>query len=487
MHRSPLLGLIVAAALAVTSIGPLSAADPNQAVDTSRPNIILIGAEDISPNLGCYGDPDAITPNLDKFAAQGARFDKAFTHCPVCAPTRSGMITGMYPTTMGSHHMRSQLLKTPPTYVDHLRKAGYFVCWPDKNGKKDFNFNVPKDWVDSTADWTSKPETLPKDKPWFAYVNYTMTHESKARASQKQYEQITKRLKPGERRDRSKVTLPPYYPDTPAVRECVGKYHDNITALDYEIADLMKYIDEQGWTDNTLVIFFGDHGWGLSRGKRWCYESGTRVPMMARWPAKIEPGTVREDLVCFLDLAPTFLAVADAPVPDYMVGRVIVGDKTQPAPDYIFSTRDRMDEAFDRIRTVRGPRFRYIRNFHPELPYAQYINYMDEMPIMKDWRRLASEGKLNPIQMRFFAKTKPKEELYDLQADPYEINNLADKPEHQDTMKEMRAALEKWIVDTGDLGRVPEQELIDRGLVKDLLNTTYKKRLEEHPEKSPVP
>lgn len=452
-----------------------------------RPNIILIGSEDISPDLGCYGYPDAITPNFDKFAAQGARFDRAFTHCPVCAPTRSGMITGIYPTTMGSHHMRSKLVKAPPTYVDHLRKAGYFVAWPKKNGKTDFNFDAPKDWADTSEDWTTKPEVLPKDKPWFAYVNFTVSHESQARAPQKQYEQNTKRLTPEQRRDRSKVQLPPYYPDTPAVRECVGKYHDNITALDYLVGDVLKLIDEQGWTDNTLVIFFGDHGRGLTRHKRWCYDSGIRVPLMARWPGKIEPGTVRDDLVCFLDLAPTFLAVAGAPVPDYMQGRVILGEKTGTAPEYVFSFRDRMDEAYDRIRSVRGKRYHYIRNFHPEIPYAQYINYRDQMPIMQDWRRLAFEGKLNPVQMQFFARTKPKEELYDTETDPHEIKNLAADPAYKETLETMRAALNKWIVDTKDLGEVPEQELIDRGLVKDLLNNEYRERLKQHPKTPPVP
>ncbi|MCZ2340613.1 MAG: sulfatase-like hydrolase/transferase, partial [Bacteroidales bacterium] len=301
------------------------------------------------------------------------------------------------------------------------------------------------------------------------------------------YAQNTQRLTPAQRHDRNRVSLPPYFPDTPAVRECVGKYHDNITALDYLVGDVLKTIDQQGWTQNTLVIFFGDHGWGLSRGKRWCYDSGTRVPLLARWPGHIQPGSVRDDLVCFLDLAPTFLALAGAPIPQELPGRVILGAKNQPAPAYVFSARDRMDEAYDRIRSVRGPRFRYIRNFHPEIPYAQYINYMDEMPIMKDWRRLAKEGKLNPVQMQFFARTKPPEELYDLQQDPYEIHNLAADPAHAQTRKAMSAALDQWIRDTHDLGAIPEQELIDRGLVRDLLNQEYRERLKLHPKTPPVP
>lgn len=476
---SPMRLRLLLAAIAAMALGSnLIAAD--------RPNIVLIGTEDISPNLACYGDPDAITPNLDRLASQGARFTRAFTHCPVCAPTRSGLITGVYPTTLGSHHMRSKLTKVPPMFTDYLKKAGYFVAWP---GKTDFNFDQPKGWVDTRQNWVEDPSLLPKDRPWFAYINFNVTHESQARAGQGQYKKNVARLKPEQIHDRNKVKLPPYYPDTPAVRECVAKYHDNITAMDYLVGDVVKVLDEQKWADNTAVFFFGDHGAGLPRSKRWPYDSGLRLPLIVRWPGQIKPGTVREDLVKILDFAPTFLAIAGAEIPPQMNGRVIVGPKTQPAPKYVFGGRDRMDEAPDRVRTVRNERYRYIRNFHPELPYAQYVNYMDEMPIMKDWRRLAFEGKLNPVQMQFFARTKPQEELYDLDKDPYEVNNLAESKsaEIQKIKKEMSAALDKWIVETKDLGEFTEQELIDRGIVRDLLNKEYAERKKLHPKTPPVP
>jgi uncharacterized sulfatase len=454
-----------------------------------RPNIILIGTEDISPHLGSYGCKDSITPNLDAFAAQGARFTRAFTHCPVCAPTRSGMITGQYPTTLGSHHMRSKLVETPLTYVDHLRKAGYFVAWPTVNGKTDFNFDIPKDWADTKENWVKNPGVLPKDKPFFAYVNFVVSHESQVRATPAKYKENIARLKPEQIHDRAKIELPPYYPDTPAVRECVAKYHDNITATDYLVGDLLKMIDEQKWGDNTVVIFFGDHGAGMPRSKRTPLDSGLRVPLLIRWPAKIKPGTVRDDLTCFLDLAPTFLTLAGAEVPKEMVGRCILGEKTGKAPEYVFGGRDRMDEAPDRVRTMRGMQYRYVRNFMPEVPYAQWINYQDEMPIMKDWRKLAFEGKLNDVQMAFFARTKPKEELYDLDADPFEVNNIANAESAliQKTKKAMSDALDKWIVDTKDLGEVPEAELIKRKIVKDVLTAEYAERVKLHPKTSPVP
>ncbi len=460
-------------------------------VAAEKPNIVFLTCEDISPNLGCYGDPDAITPNLDKFASQGARFTRAFSHAPVCAPTRSGIITGMYPTTMGSHHMRSKLTKAPPLFTDYLKKAGYTICWPTAGGggigKTDFNFDPPKGWADETADWTKKPELL--KPPFFAVYNITVTHESQARANKAQSARNTARLKPSERHDPAKVQLPPYYPDTAPVRGCVATYHDNITAMDYIAGDVLKLLDDRKLSDNTIVVFYGDHGWGLSRGKRWPYDSGLRVPLLVRWPGKVKPGSARDDLTCFLDLAPTVLSLAGTELPPHMQGRVFLGDKTQPAPKFLFAARDRMDETYDRIRSVRGERYRYVRNFHPELPYMQYINYMDEMPIMRDWRRLAFEGTLNKTQMLFMSRTKPKEELYDLEKDPHEINNLAtaESAELQKIRKEMSDALDKWIVDTKDLGEVPEKELIKRGLVKDVLSTEYDARVKLHPKTPPVP
>jgi N-sulfoglucosamine sulfohydrolase len=469
--------LLAAAALA--HVGGASAAD--------RPNIVLIGAEDISPDLGCYGQPDAVTPILDKFAAEGARFTRAFTHAPVCAPTRSGIITGQYPTTLGSHHMRSKLIKAPRMFTQDLRDAGYHVAWPaGKLGKTDFNFDPQKGFADSTADWTLDPGKLPQ--PFFAYANFTVSHESQARANPKQYAKNTARLTAAQRHDPARVMLPPYYPDDPAVRKVVATYHDNVTALDYQFGDLMAKLDAvPGVSENTVVVFFGDHGRGLPRGKRSCLDSGLRVPLLVRWPGHIKPGSVRDDLTCFLDLAPTFVALAGAQVPDRMGGRVFLGPKTQPAPKYVFAARDRMDETFDRVRSVRGENFRYVRNYAPEVPYAAWLDYQDLMPIMRVWREQAFAGKLNPTQMLFFARTKPKEELYDERTDPDEVKNRAGVPKYAAKLKEMSAALDKWVIDTKDLGAVPEQELIDRGIVKDVLNHEYKERLKEHPKTPPVP
>jgi uncharacterized sulfatase len=459
--------LLSVAALLVTTL-PLLADAPR------RPNIVWIVAEDLSPSLGCYGDKDAITPNLDRLAAQGARFTRCFTHAPVCAPSRSGLVTGMYPTTIGSHHMRSTLKNPPPTFLDELRKNGYFVSWP---GKTDWNFTPPKAAFDSTQNWMTRGELK---EPFFAYVNFTVTHESQIRVPKAKYETNTTRLKPAERRDPVKVTLPPYYPDAPEVRRNVATYHENATALDYSVGDVLKWLDDKRLADNTVVFFFGDHGWGMSRGKRWLYDSGLRAPLLVRWPGVIKPGMVREDLVAFVDLAPTVLNIAGVPAPERMQGHDFLGEMRKKRK-YVFAARDRMDETFDRIRAVRDERFKYIRNFYPELPYAQPINYMDEMPTMRVWRQWAADGKLTGPQKLFFAATKPSEELYDTQADPHEVNNLAAHPAHADKLKELRDALDEWVKDTKDLGEVPEDELIKRGLVEDRLTTEYAARLKQHP------
>lgn len=423
-----------------------------------RPNIVWIVGEDMGPELGCYGDPQAITPNMDKLARQGARFTRCFTHAPVCAPSRSGLITGMYPTTIGTHHMRSKLIAPPPTFTLLLRKAGYFVAWP---GKTDFNFDVPADAFDSTADWTKK---LPP-QPFFAYVNFVDSHESSIRMPDK-FEKFTARLSPAERHDPTKMTLPPYHPDTPEVRRDVANYYDLVTTVDHKVGEVLKFLDDKGVADNTVVFLTGDHGRGLPRSKRWVYDSGIHVPLIVRWPGKIKPTSIREDLVSFIDFAPTALALAGSPAKN-LQGLVVLGPQTQERK-YIFAARDRMDETFDRIRAVRNKQYKYIRNFHPELPYAQRIAYGEEMPTMQVWRRLNGEGKLSGPQKLFFAPVKPREELYDVNSDPHEIRNLADSPAHQPVLKELRAALDQWIEETHDLGAVPENELIKRGLVKDV-------------------
>jgi uncharacterized sulfatase len=421
-----------------------------------RPNFLWISCEDISPDLACYGDEYAVTPNLDHFAGQGCRYTKAFVSFPVCAPTRSSIITGVHPGTLGTVHMRTKnkgYEAVPPPQVkcftEYLRAAGYYCT---NNRKTDYQFTPPfTAWDESSrkAHWRNRTA----DMPFFSVINLTTTHES--RCWPREGENLV--------HDPAKAVVPPYYPDTPLVRQNLSRYYDKITKMDSQVGDILKELEQDRLAAKTVVFFWSDHGRGLPRCKRWPYDSGLRVPLIIRWPGRIKAGSVCDDLVNLIDLAPTLLSLGGIRVPECMQGRVLLGnEKTRPR-EYVFGGRNRMDASSnDYIRTIRDKRYRYIRNCTPEAPYAQRIDYMEKMPIMQEWRRLNAEGKLNGPQKLFFDHPKPPEELYDLLTDPYEVNNLARSREHHNRLKKMRAALEEWIKETGDLGGLDEDELIER-------------------------
>ena len=437
------------------------------------PNILWIVAEDHGPHHGSYGDAYAVTPHLDRLAAEGARFTRAFAVTPVCAPARSGIITGMYPTSIGSHHMRSTAVPPPHVkgFTEWLRAAGYFTS---NNAKTDYNFSpwLPTETRRAVSEaplglWDQNGEhahwrNRAPGQPFFAVFNLGASHEGQVRMADERFAERTADLAPEARHDPAAAPLPPYYPDTPAVRRDIARYYDLVSVMDAQAGEILAELEADGLADDTVVFFYGDHGWGLPRGKRWVYDSGLRVPLLVRWPGRIAAGTVRDDLVSFIDFAPTLLALAGTPVPAHMQGRVFLGDRTAPEPQYLFFSRDRMDETYDRIRAVRDHRYKYIRNFAPELPYAQPIAYMDLMPTMQAWRRSAAAGEIEGAQRHFMAATKPPEELYDTETDPHEVINLAGDPAHADRLVRMRAALDEWIESTGDLGEIPEAELVQR-------------------------
>ena len=461
------------------TLGAVAMARQAYAAAAQRPPsfIILVG-EDMSPDIGCYGSTLAHTPNLDALAAQGARFNHCFTHCPVCAPSRSGMITGQYPTAIGTHHMRSTLLRPPPMFTSYMQKVGYRIIWTNKT---DFNFGVPRGAFDSTADW--RTGDLPADQPFLAFFNIFHTHESQVRGNEPTHAKNTRRLKPAERQDADKIPLPPFYPDTPEVRHDVRQYHELCTAVDYDVGDVMAMLEKKKLADNTVLIFTGDHGRGMPRMKRWCYDDGTHIPLIVRWPNGIKPGTVSDQLVSMIDLPSTILTLAGITPPAAFAGTPYLGSGAPPRR-YVYAHRDRMDEACDRVRSVRDGQYRYIRNFQPDLPYSQYINYNELNPIMRVWRAAAKQGKLTRAQMRFFAHHKPAEELYDCRADPHAMNNLAtsDNPAIGEKLTEMRLALDQWLVDTRDLGATTEPDLIKQGLVADKLTVEYNERIKLHPK-----
>ena len=426
--------------------------------ETERPNILWISCEDTSCDLGCYGDSYAVTPNLDALAAQGVRYTNVYTNAGVCAPSRCGVITGMYPTTIGTHHMRCQ--GVPPAEVkcfpEYLRAAGYYCT---NNSKTDYQFDPPVTaWDESSnkAHWRNRDG----DQPFFAVFNLTISHESQNWP------------KKGEKlvHDPAKASVPPYYPDTPVVRENLARYYDNVTKMDEQAEQILKQLEEDGLAEDTIVWFWGDHGRGLPRAKRWIYDSGIRVPLIIRAPQKwrryvmpgspdaVAPGTVNDELIAFIDFAPTMLSLVGVAIPKHLQGQAFLGGQKARPRDYVFAARDRMDEAYDIIRAVRDKRFKYIRNYMPHLTRAQDIEYMNRMPIMQEMRRLNAEGKLVGAQKQYFEPTKPAEELYDTLNDPHEVNNLADDPKYKDVLQRLRKVHGEWMEQSRDIGLIPEPE-----------------------------
>jgi uncharacterized sulfatase len=435
------------------------------AAGRGRPNILWLSCEDISPHLGCFGDPHAITPNLDRLATEGVRYPNTFTTAGVCAPCRSGIITGMYQTTLGTHHMRcsAKLPDHIKAFSYYLREAGYYCT---NNSKTDYQTRDLRDaWDESSknAHWRSRPE----GKPFFAVFNFTGCHESGI-AGESKYKSVTKNLAPAQRQDPGKLDLPPYYPDTPVVREDWKRNYELITAMDAWAGDHIRQLKDAGLYEDTIIFFWSDHGVGLPRAKRWLYDSGTRVPFIVRVPKRFRvggqgtPNVVDDRLISSIDFGPTVMNLTGVSVPEHMQGRPFLGDNLPEPREYIFGARDRMDERYDIIRSVRDKRYRYIRNYEPLKTYYQYMNTPEKGATMKEIRRVHAEGKLPPAAKLFLAESKPVEELYDLERDPHEINNLAEDPKHASRLARMRRVHQQWLFETRDVGLLPEPEIMAR-------------------------
>ena len=454
------LAVVVLAALLFTLSASAVAAD-------RRPNIVLVVAEDMGPDTGAYGCKDAITPNMDRLSKEGALFTRAFTHCGVCAPSRSGMITGQYPLKYGAQNMRSTVVNPPRPFTEKLRASGYHVTWP---GKTDFQGVSEKELADDKNLWVNyslqplgKLTAKPKE-PFFAYINDTVSHESQVRATDEEHAKNTAALKPSDRRDPAKVEIPPFYPDTPAVRREVAHYHELVTAVDYTLGRVLDWLKAHGLEKNTIVIFTGDHGRGMPRFKRSPKDAGTRVPLIIRWPEQLPPGTVREDFASWIDFAPTFLTLAGVPVPPKFDGHCFLPKAAQP-PKYVYSFRDFMDESFDKVRSVRDARYRYVRNLAPGVDEAGEVAYQEAGQTMHELRRVQAEGKLTPIQALYFDPNRPKEQLYDTQSDPWEVKDLAGDPAHAAKLAELRAECDAWLARCGPLADMHADELEQRGII----------------------
>ena len=440
---------------------------PLLARSANRPNILWLSAEDISPHLGCYGDPHAITPALDQLAAQGVRYTHAFTTAGVCAPCRSGIITGMYQTSLGTHHMRCRaaLPEQIKPFTRELQDAGYYCT---NNAKTDYQFTPPTgtwDVSSGKAHWKNRPD---KSTPFFAVFNFTGCHESGIAGTSK-YKTVTSNLSPAERQDAASLTtLPPYYPDTPATREDWKRNYELITALDHWCRDHIQDLKDAGLYENTIIFFWSDHGVGLPRGKRWLYDSGTHIPLIVRIPEQFRqsdqglPGSTSDELISSIDLGPTVQRLAGVSTPAHVQGRAFLGKNLSPPRKYVFAARDRMDERYDIIRMVRDKQYKYIRNYEPLKTFYQYMNTPEKGATMQALRQGHLNEELSKHAALFFSPNKSVEELYDMSLDPHEIDNLASSPDHQTILERLRSAHMRWVTDTKDLGLIAEPILISR-------------------------
>lgn len=432
------------AALGLSQPGKIFAKNRN------KPNIVWIIVEDMSCHFGCYGETSIRTPNIDQLAAEGVKFDKAFITAPVCSPCRSALITGMYQTSIGAHQHRSGWgtekihLPTKIRLVPAMfQEAGYYTCngfidnRKKRPGKTDYNFEYDKAVYDGT-DWADRKP----GQPFFAQIQLA---GGKGR---------TKNTP--EPIDPTEVKLPPYYPDDPVIRDDWAQYLNAVMNTDIQVGQIVQRLKDEGIYDNTSIFFLTDHGISHARGKQFLYDEGIHVPLIVRGPS-LKAGTVREDLVIHIDMAATSLALAGITIPEWMEGKDILAKDYQQR-DHIVSARDRCDETVDRIRCVRTDRYKYICNFYPKRPYLQPCAYKDKKEILKTLRRLHKEGKLNRDQELIFAERRPKEELYDLQKDPWELHNLAGDDSHRRILSNMRKILDQWIRETNDQGQYRESK-----------------------------
>jgi len=428
----------------------------SQKKNEEQPNILWIVSEDNSPLFGCYGDKFATTPTFDKLASEGILYENAFANAPVCAPARATIITGMYPPSLGTQNMRSTypIPDSIHFFPKYLKEAGYYTT---NNAKQDYNMALPNGvWNESSK--KAHYKNRKKGQPFFAVFNLGVTHESSIHKSIP-----TEKLK----HKPAKVTLPPYHPDTPEMRHDWAQYYDKIENLDTQVGKILKELKDAGLAENTIIAYYGDHGGVVARSKRFVYESGTRVPMIWRFPNKYKhlapakPNTKLNRLVSFVDLAPTMLSLTNIKIPEYIQGKAFLGKQQSKPRNYVHLFRGRMDEKIDMVRATRDKQYRYIKNYMPHRIYGQYIEYLWRAPSCKSWEEAYKKGLCTPAQSAFWEQ-KPPEELYDVTKDPSEINNLAYDSNYNSVLERMRKETDRWMLEIHDTGLMSEGELSER-------------------------
>ncbi|WP_440875647.1 sulfatase family protein [Thalassotalea sp. PLHSN55] len=442
--------------------------------DINKPNIIWLVLEDISLDLAVYGEQKVKTPNLDRLANQGIRYNKAFATAAVCSTSRSAFFTGMHATSIGAHHHRSHISDNYqlPAHVklmsDYMRNAGYVNLLMGPKQKTDFNFDHQGPVFDaqdgeikySGGAYTHAPIdinllTRPawqkyrsefSGKPFFAQINYSETHRTFISDKQNPVDPAT-------------VNLPSYYADHDITRRDWALYLETVQTVDQKVGKLMADLAHAGALENTIIFIFGDHGRAMLRDKQWLYDGGIEVPLIV-WGQGIAKGKVSDQLISLIDIMPTSMNLAGIAVPDYIEGKVFLG-KNSESRDYIYAHKDRCDETDDRVRAVRDQQFKYIRNFWPEKPYTDFNTYKKlQYPVFTLMHKLHQQGKLTPEQASFYANTRPAEELYDTVNDPDEVHNLATNAQYKNVLTKMRQQLAHWQKSTGDQGMLPEDEKV---------------------------
>lgn len=451
--------------------------DPAPPVE-SRPNILWLVAEDISPYLPMFGDSTIETPNLSWLASEGICYNNVYAPSPVCAPARAAIVTGMYPNRLGANHMRTgpwmagqvspqaiaaakknspeglipyEAVPAPEVRMmsEYLRQEGYYCT---NNVKEDYQFRKSLMAWDESSDQAHWRNRNP-NQPFFAIFNFEVTHESQVWAKAKDSLWVAADLE---------VPVPPYLPDTEAAKKDIRRIYSNIKEMDFQVGQILQQLKADGLLDNTLIFWYSDHGGPLPRQKRLLYDSGLRVPMIIRFPNKQHAGERVEDLISFIDFAPTVLSLAGIAPKEHFDGKAFLGPyATQEKRSYIFACADRFGSSIDHNRAVRDRRFKYIRYYNPDKPMFLHTAYRDQMVIMQELYRLRDAGLLTEVQQQWFRHTKPREELFDTATDPHELKDLAGDPAYAEKLAELRSALLGWVAEVQDKNLQPEAELIE--------------------------
>ena len=442
-----------------------------------RPNIVWINAEDMSPHLGCYGHPDADTPIIDAIAKEGIVYRNAFATAPICSPARSCLATGLYATSMGTQHLRCEI-QIPARVVPlakRLQQHGYFCT---NTGKSDYNFSpdgIWDAWSNDVAPWRGRQ----RGQPFFGFITVGETHEGRINFIDR-YQQATAQLPDDRKHDPDAVFIPPFYPDSAEIRRIFARMHDLATVFDLKVGEVVETLKKDGDWENTILFVFGDHGNGLPRYKRWLNDSGLRVPLVIHVPEKyrhLVPESDRIDaegssrqrlsnrLVSFVDFPATALRMAGVEVPRLLQGTPFLGAQTLAARKYVYGARSRADDMFEVSRSVFDGQFLYVRHFLPHVPYVQRsVIFDDRKSAFRELRRLHLKGDLDEHAARMWVDRKPVEELYDLDADPHELSNLAESEYHQEVKERLQQVLVRWILSHRDSGFLPESEYQRRAM-----------------------